>query len=373
MTIDSKRRLKVALVHDYLQWHGGAERVLESFHKIWPEAPVYTSVYNSESMPEAYKSWDIRTSFMQRLPFWSKFLKHYSFLYPMAFEQFDFSGYDLVISSSAGFAKGIITRPGTVHVAYTHTPPRFQWGYETTTRLKLNKFYTNIILPPIDNYLRIWDQCAAKRVDYFVSNSREVQKRISKIYRRESKIIFPPVNISQFKKSESKSGDYYVTIGRLERYKNFDLIIEAFNSLGSGYKLKIIGGGSDENYLRSLAKSNIEFMGRVSDEELANLLSNAKAFVYAAEEDFGIAMAESLAAGTPVIAYKKAGALEIVEEKKSGLFFDELSVKSISSTITKFNSMKFDRDYCKKQSEKFSEERFKGEVLDFIKEIKELN
>ena len=177
---NEKRKLKIALVHDYLQWHGGAERVLKALHQIWPEAPVFTSVYNENAMPEEYKSWDIQTSFMQKLPGWGKFLKHYSFLYPLAFEQFDFSEYDVVISSSAGFAKGIITKPETCHIAYTHTPPRFQWGYETATRSKLNSVYRDIILPPIDNYLRIWDQCAAKRVDYFISNSQEVQKRIKK-------------------------------------------------------------------------------------------------------------------------------------------------------------------------------------------------
>ncbi len=364
-----KQKLKVALVHDYLQWHGGAEKVLEALHEIWPDAPVYTSVYNPDTMPDLYKSWDIRTSFMQKLPWWSKFLKHYSFLYPMAFEQFDFSEYDLVISSSAGFAKGIITRPETTHIAYTHTPPRFQWGYATATREKLNGFYTNWILPPIDNYLRIWDQCAAKRVDYFVCNSREVQKRIKKIYRQDSTVINPPVEFERFADHESKKENYFVTIGRLERYKNFDLLIKAFNKLGLDYKLKIIGGGSDEAYLRSLAHSNIEFMGRASDDDLTKLLCNAKAFIYAAEEDFGIVMAESLAAGTPIVAYGKAGALEIVEENKTGVFFKDLSEESIASAIHNFEKMEFDLEYCKKQAQRFSKERFKNEIKNFVSKL----
>lgn len=362
-------KLKIALVHDYLQWHGGAEKVLEALHEIWPEAPVYTSVYNPDTMPAFYKSWDIRTSFMQKLSWWSKFLKQYSFLYPMAFEQFDFSEYDIVISSSAGFAKGIITRPETIHIAYTHTPPRFQWGYVTSTREKLSKIYTNWILPPIDNYLRIWDQCAAKRVDYFVCNSREVQKRIQKIYRQDSTIINPPVEFNRFADCNFEKQNFYITIGRLERYKNFDLLIKTFNKLGPEYKLRIIGGGSDEDYLRSLANSNIEFMGRASDDDLTRLLCSAKAFIFAAEEDFGIVMAESLAAGTPVIAYGKAGALEIVEENKTGVFFDNLTEESIVEAINKFEGLQLDFDYCKGQTEKYSKERFKDEIFDFVSKL----
>lgn len=359
------KNLKIALVHDYLQWYGGAEKVLEALHEIWPDAPVYTSVYNPETMPENLKTWDIRTSFMQKLPRRGRFLKYYSFLYPLAFEQFDFSEYDVVISSSAGFAKGIITKPETCHIAYTHTPPRFQWGFQTSTREKLGQIYTKIILPPIDNYLRIWDQCAAERVDSFIANSREVQKRIQKIYKKDSEIIYPPVDFERFSNcADIKKEDYFVTISRLERYKRIDLLISACNKLG--LRLRIIGEGADRQYLESLAGPTIEFSGRLKDEDLIKSICGAKAFLFAADEDFGIVIVEALAAGIPVIALGKGGALEIIDNKKTGEFFYDQSVGSLINALKNFDKKDYKKEDCKKAAQRFSKQLFKKKITAFV-------
>ncbi len=361
--------MKIALVHDYLVQYGGAERVLECFTELFPYAPIYTLVYDQEAMHGVFANKDIRTSFIQKIPWARKKHRLFPQLMPMAIEQFDFSQYDIVLSDSSSYAKGIITGPETLHISYIHTPMRYAW--DDCQKYTSDFYFPALIkklVPFVMNYIRIWDRVSIERVDKIIANSNFVARRIKKYYKKDSLVIHPPVNIRQFHLS-SKQEDYFLMVGRLLAYKRHDIAIEAFNQLG--LKLKIIGRGPELTKLKKMAKSNIEFLGRVDDEKLANYYAKCQAFIFPQEEDFGIVAMEALAAGRPVIAYHGGDIPEHLEEGKTGLFFEKQANRDIAEAVKKFQTLTFDPTYIRRQAEKFDREVFKAKILQYVME--ELN
>jgi glycosyltransferase involved in cell wall biosynthesis len=354
--------MRIALVHEYLNQFGGAERMLLNLSAIFPDAPIYTLFYDKKSTGGVFEGLDIRTSFLQKLPFIKKYHRGFPLLMPFAIEQFDFKNFDTVISISASFAKGIITGPETKHICICLTPPRFLWdgSQKFVEDFGYPKLIKNI-LPPFITYLRIWDREASFRVDEFWAISDFIKKRIKKYYFKDSEIIYPPVNISKFYIS-NKLDDYFLMVGRLVGYKRFDLGVKVFNKLK--LPLKIVGMGPELKKLKKIANNNIEFLGLVSDDQLAYIYSKAQALIFPQEEDFGIVPLEAMASGRPVIAYKSGGALETVIEGKTGLFFEEQTVDSLFYAIKNFDSNKFNPNICRAQAEKFDVEVFKKKLLD---------
>ena len=285
------------------------------------------------SVDPAFRSLDIRTSFMQRFPFVKRHHQPYLPFYPIAFEQFDLSAYDLVISDSSAFAKGVITRPDALHISYCHTPMRFAWSYESYVARERVGGLSRMALAPMMNWLRMWDVTTAARVDYFIANSPAVAARIAKYYRRESVYIPPPVDTSRFTVSR-KRGDYFLIISRLIPYKRIDLAVEAFTKIGA--PLRIVGSGRDEKELRAMAGRNITFLGRLSDQEAREQLAGCRAFIFPGEEDFGIAPVEAQAAGKPVIAYGAGGALASVLPGQTGVFFQQQTPQALANAVTNF-------------------------------------
>lgn len=356
--------MRIALVHDHLIQEGGAEKVLEIFQEIWPTAPTFTLLYDDKKLGHLFKGKDIRTSFLQK---WPGALKHYQWflpIMPVATESYDLMQYDVVISSSSAMAKGIITRTNTLHFCYCHTPTRYLWSdtHRYIEELKYNKIIKKFI-PPILTRLRMWDQLAAQRVDYYIANSKDVAGRISKYYRRDSTVIHPPVRTNQFKIAD-KIGNYYLTGGRLVAYKKFDLTIEAFNRLG--IPLKIFGEGPELSRLKAMAKDNITFVGKVDQKKLAELYGQAIAFIHPQIEDLGITPIESMASGRPVIAFAAGGACETVVEGKTGRFFDEQTWEALADTVVRFKTEEFDPRIIKQYAEKFSVDNFKNEIKNFV-------
>jgi glycosyltransferase involved in cell wall biosynthesis len=284
---------------------------------------------------------------------------------PMAIEEFDFSDFDIVLSDSSSFAKGIITRPETLHISYVHTPMRYAWDdcQKYTRDFGLPKIIEKAV-PFMMNTVRVWDRVSSDRVDKYIANSNFVARRIKKYYNKNATIINPPVNTNNFFLDLKNSGDYYLMVGRLIAYKKHDIAVEAFNKLG--LPLKIIGRGPELKSLKKRAKNNIEFLGRVDDDELATYYARAKAFIFPQEEDFGIVAIEAMAAGRPIIAYRGGDIVEHVEDKKMGIFFDEQTPDALSKVIKEFEKYKFDSYYIKKQSEKFDREIFKRKIKDYI-------
>ncbi len=356
--------MRVALVHDYLNQYGGAERVLEAFVEIFPRAPIYTLIYDKKRTGYAFEKCRIKTSFLQKLPFIKNHHRPFLFLMPLAIEQFDLSKYDLVLSDSASYAKGVILKPQTFHICYCHTPTRYAWD---DSHKYINEFgypsIFKIFIPPLINYIRLWDRQAADRVDKFIANSYFVAQRIKKYYGREVEIIPPPVKTNLFYISE-KIDDYFLAVGRFLPYKRFDLIINSFNALK--LPLKIIGDGPQASYLKKIAKTNIEFVGLVSDDKLREYYAHCQALIFPQEEDFGIVALEAMASGRPVIAYRGGGAVETIKEGKTGIFFDKQSVQSLIEAVRYFQKMKFQSSLIRQEALKFDKERFKKRIKEFI-------
>ncbi|MCS7288103.1 MAG: glycosyltransferase [Roseiflexus sp.] len=357
--------MRVALIHDYLNQYGGAERVLEALHDLFPTAPIYTSIYDPHAMPAAYRSWDIRPSWMQRLPAWRRLFRAYVLLYPLAFESFDLSAYDLLISSSSAFAKGIIPRPDAVHICYCHTPMRFAW--RTSDYLAREGFgavrRAALTLPLA--LLRMWDVISAQRVDAFIANSRIVARRIRRYYRREAVVVPPPVDLPPF--CETLPGAYFLAGGRLIPYKRLDLAVQACTRLR--LPLKIFGDGRDRARLHAMAGPTIEFLGWVSEAERRALFAGCRAFIFPGEEDFGIAPLEAMAAGRPVIAYGAGGALETVVEGVTGRFFHEQTVEALMEAIVATLTERYDARAIRRHAEQFGRETFLERMRLLIEEI----
>lgn len=358
--------MKLALVHDYLTNEGGAEKVLEVLQSTFPNSPIYTLIYDQKKFGKFFNAQKIRTSFIQYLPFAKRSLAWYLPLMPAATESYDLSEFDVVISSSSAFAKGVITKPGTTHFCYCHTPTRYLWSetHNYLKNLKIN-FLIKKILPISLSKLRQWDRLAADRVDYFIANSKEVQKRIKKYYGRDSVVIYPPVETNKFSISH-KIENYFLTGGRLVPYKRFDLTVETFNRLG--IKLKIFGDGPNFNELRKKARPNIEFLGHINDKQKIELLKNCLAFIHPQVEDFGITAVEAMASGRPVIAYNAGGALETVIDGQTGKFFNEQSWEALADVIIRFKPENFNPQFIKQHAANFDTKIFKQKILNYIKE-----
>ncbi|OGZ35398.1 MAG: hypothetical protein A3A94_00435 [Candidatus Portnoybacteria bacterium RIFCSPLOWO2_01_FULL_43_11] len=399
--------LKVALVHDYLVRFGGAERVVLALRKIFPEAPIYTLLYDEKKMGGFFRGAEIRTSFLQKFP---KFLrKHYQVLAPLmpsAVETLDLREFDLVISSSSAFSKGLVLRPKTVHVCYCHNPTRFLWDYSHEYQSRWPSLKKILF-----HYLRLWDKSAANRVDYFLANSKITALRIKKYYGREAKVIYPPVGMATRQMSsgsvnfpqrgkftrglrslvalsdtmparsasvpegilpslqEQSSVEYFLIVSQLTPYKRIDLAIEAFNKLE--LPLVIIGEGKDRKRLESLAKENIKFLGFLPDEIISQYYQNCAAFIFSGEDDFGLAPVEAMSFGKPVLAYRAGGATETILEGMTGEFFDDLASESLADGVRrlKMNLKNYSPLVIKKRAEKFSEERFEKEIVEFADKI----
>ena len=354
--------MKVALVYDRVNKWGGAERVMLALHKIFPDAPLYTSVHNKEKA-----SWssvfDVRTSFVQNLPFAKSSHELYASLMPMAFESFNFDQYDLVISVTSEAAKGIITKPNTFHISYVLTPTRYLWsGYKDYFRNEITKFLSTY---PI-LYLRKWDLIASCRPDKLIAISEDVKKRIKKYYKRDSQIIFPP--ILPFKEkiiTKKNKEEFYLVVSRLVYYKRIDLAIKTFNKLG--FKLKIVGVGGEEESLKAIAKENIEFLGNLTDDKLSFYYKNCTALIFPGKEDFGLVMAEAQSFGKPVIAYKKGGALDIIKNGVTGEFFDKQTEESLTGALKKSLNKSYNSKLCMENAKRFSYANFKKQILREIK------
>lgn len=350
--------MRIALVHDYLNQYGGAERVLECFMDMYPDAPVYTAIADLDKLPRRFKEADVRTSFIQDIPFSRKHYKKMLSLFPLAMEQLDMRGFDLVLSSSSAFAKGVITTSEQVHVCYCHTPMRYVWDlYHQYVKEIRNPVFKKA-LPVILHKIRIWDQLNAQRVDHFISNSLNVSRRIQKYYRRESHVVHPPVGFSHLLSTlPSNSDHFFLIVSRLIPYKKIDLVIEACNQLQ--LPLVIIGDGYDRPRLQELAGPSVQLLGFQPDEVIQNYYAQCKGFILAGEEDFGITPLEAQAHGKPVIAFGKGGALETVIEGKTGLFFKEQSVESLMQALQNFNEANFNSYQIRNHAHTFNEDRFK--------------
>ncbi len=359
--------MRVAIVHDWLNQYGGAERVLEALHALYPDAPVYAAMYSPPVMPPAYRTWDIRTSFMQRLPGVIRHHQVYLLLYPRAVESYDLSGYDLVLSSSSAFALGAIAAPHAPHVCYCHTPMRFGWNYDEYVRHERIPAVLRELLRPGIRRIREWDRRAAGRVDDFIANSRNVAGRIARFYGRESTMIPPPVDVSRFRPVDpAEVGDYYLVLSRLIPYKRIDVAVRAFAHLDR--PLWVAGDGRARADLEAIASPNVRFLGRVPDADVPGLYAHCRAFIFPGEEDLGITPLEAMAAGRPVIAYAAGGALETVIEGQTGVFFREQTPEALAEAVREFETQKFDPAASRRQAERFDIASFQARVRAFVDE-----
>lgn len=356
--------MKIAIVHDYLIKLGGAERVLENILKIWPNAPVYTSVYSEKGTNGRFKKYDIRTTYLQYFPFSRSKYWLYLYLMPKAMERLNLSEYDLILSESHSFAKGITKRPDALHICYCHTPTRYLWldSREHITQSGYHPLVKKIV-PNLMNKMRRWDLSAADRVDDFIANSENAHNRIAKVYKRDSSVIHPPVD-AEFFHSTRKPADYFLYVSRLEPHKSAEIAILAFNKLG--LPLKIAGTGSMENKLKAMAKPNIEFLGRVDDNKLRDLFSGALALIFPQEEDFGIVPLEAMACERPIIAYNKGGALETVVEGVTGTFFSQPTANSLTLAVIKFKPDKYNPKLIRTHAKKFDQAVFQREIKEYV-------
>ncbi len=358
--------MKVAIVHDFLSQYGGAEKVIEVFNELFPDAPIFTPIYVQNKLPPIFKEMNIKTSFMQKFPLLDKHFKKYLIFYPKAIESFDLSNYDLVLSSSSSFSKGAIKSKNACHICYCYTPMRYVWDYKHYIEKEDFSKPVLKILPYVIKKLKKWDINTINRVDYYIAISNYIKDRINKCYNRDSIVIYPPVNVKNFKIS-NKIEDYFLIVSRLNAYKNIDLVIDAFNDLG--LHLKIAGTGPHRKTLERIVKNkNIEFLGRLSDTELIEVYSRCQAYIFPGKEDFGITAVEAQASGRPVIAYADGGALETVIDGVTGLFFKENSKNSLIDTIKKFLKMEdnFTSSKIVENASRFDTDIFKKNIMDFI-------
>ncbi|HEY4643818.1 MAG TPA: glycosyltransferase [Bacteroidota bacterium] len=346
---------RIALVHDWLTGMRGGEKCLEVLCELFPAATLFTLLRRPNSTSTSIERMEIRTSFIHDLPLSQSLYRYYLPLFPTAIEQFDLRGYDMVVSLSHCVAKGIRPPPDALHVCYCFTPMRYVWDqYELYFGKGRGGFFTPLVAPFVARSLRTWDVASSSRVDHFVAISKHVQSRIRRYYRRESSVIYPPVDVSAFSLSE-KDGGYYLIVSALVPYKRIDLAIEAFNRTSE--RLVIVGGGPDEWRLKSRAGKNIEFVGNVSAPELPPYYENCRAFIFPGEEDFGITAVEAQACGKPVIAYARGGALETVMAtgaNRTGVFFDDPTVESLNQALREFQSMKFRPTMIRRNAERFA-------------------
>lgn len=364
--------MKIAIVHDWLTNMGGAENLIINFHEIYPEAPIYTSIYNPDKLDNRLKNIDVRTSFIQKKKKKITNHKRYFPLMPMAFENMNLNEFDVILSSSTCCAKGVIPRPGALHICYCNTPMRYAWEKREDYVKDTGKLKRKLI-GILTHYMRIWDVTSSNRVDYFIANSTAVQQRIKNYYRRDSVVINPAVRCNLFNISDIDK-DYYFIVSRLVSYKKFDLAVQACKELNK--KLIIIGDGPEKENLQHLANNNenIKFLGRQDDNEVQKYMSECKAFLFPGEEDFGITPVEAMACGRPVIAYGRGGVLDTVIDGKTGVLFENQTVDDLKNAILKFENMSFSKQEIRNHALKFDESEFKKKIQYFIEEkMKENN
>ncbi len=359
--------MKLALAHDHLFQSGGAENILHEFSQLYPQAPIYTLIHNRHQS-KYFEQARIITSYLQRLPASQQYFKYLLPLMPNAWERFDFSDFDVVLSSSSAFVKGIITSPKTIHISYCHSPTRYLWSDSLRYLQELP------LIEPAKSYLyhvltrlRVWDQAAASRVDYFIANSNYIADRIQKYYRRPSVVIYPPVPTKNFSLS-AKQDKFYLLVSRLRPYKRVDIAIKAFNALR--LPLYIIGSGEEMQRLRRLAKPNITFLGELADQERNAFLSRCQALIHPQEEDFGITAVEAMASGRPVIAYNRGGACESILPGVTGIFFSEQNWEALADSVIRFRVNDFDPLIIRQHAETFDSSIFQKKITEFIAQAK---
>ncbi|QQR54862.1 glycosyltransferase [Candidatus Peregrinibacteria bacterium] len=362
---------KVAFVHDFLLRPGGAERVLKVLMELYPEAPVYTLLYDEKKMGHLFPRERVKTSYLQKFPRFLPGMHKLLFpLMPGAMERLDFSDYDVVVSSSSAYAHGVVTNLETRHICYYHSPMRYAWDY-THQYLKEQQLgmIGESVVSGLLHEVRMWDYLAAKRVDLKLANSKTVQDRIRKYYREDSLVIHPPVDTERFRPHKKNEG-YFLIVSQLTKYKRIDLAVELFNRIGK--RLVIIGQGPDAKRLQSMAANNIDFLGYKSDDVTKEYFENCRAFIFPGEEDFGIAPVEAMACGKPVLAYRKGGLTETMIEGVTGEFFNELSVESMEAGLTQLliHEKEFDAEKIAKHAQQFSEKAFKKAMKSMIEHAK---
>ena len=361
--------MKKALIHDWFSTYAGAEKCVESFTNIWDDFEIYSLIdfLSGTDRDKILKGKRAHTSFIQKLPFARDKYRNYLPLFPLAIEQFDLSGYDVVLSSSHAVAKGVLTHSNQLHIAYVHTPIRYAWDlyHQYLRESGLDRGLKGVLAKYFLHKIRLWDASTANRVDHYVANSRYIAYRIQKTYGKSSDVIYPPVDVDKFTLREAKE-EFYLTASRMVPYKKIDLIVEAFSQTDK--KLFVIGDGPDMAKIKSKAGKNIELLGFASDETMADLMGRAKAFVFAAEEDFGITPVEAQACGTPVICFGRGGARETVRDGESGLYFMEQNAKELLAAVAKFeqNYDKFEPVKIRENSLKFSRARFEAEIKSYV-------
>ena len=356
--------MRVAIVHDYLNQSGGAERVVAELHRIFPQAPIYTTIVDRSSLWPTLRDADIRTSWMQRLPGLRRHFKAYLPLFPRAIESFDLQAYELIISSSSAFAKGALARPGATHVCYCHTPMRFGWDYDGYMERAGHSAVVRALLPPLIRGLREWDRRSADRPHHYVANSSVTAGRILRFYGRPSTIVPPPVDLARFE-LDPKDDDYYLVVSRLNGYKRVDLAVRAFN--GFGRPLVVVGDGPVRKSLERLADKNVRFVGRLPDHDVAQAYARCRALILPGEEDFGITPLEANASGRPVVAFKSGGALDTVVDGETGIFFTEQTVSGLRSAVLECERIPWRKERLRSHAERFAPDVFAGRILDVVR------
>lgn len=356
--------MRLALVHDWLNQVGGAEDVLAELVRLYPQAPIYTSIYWREKMPAAWKAWDIHPLWLDRLPGIHAHHQPYLPLYPVAFGGLKLSGYDVVLTNKSGFCHGVQVAPGTRHICYCLAPTRYVWQYDAYAARERLGGTLRRLLRPLLNILKHWDYAAAQRVDHFIAISSEVQARIRHFYNRESVIIYPPVDAAERFAPSNRVDDYYLVVSRLIPYKRIDLAVEACTRLG--LPLLVAGTGRDRERLESLAGPTVRFLGRVPDADLPDLMARCHTFIFPGLEDFGIAPVQAQAAGRPVIAYRGGGALDTVLPGITGEFFDDQTVGSLVTTLQSFDTHRYSPAAIRAHALKFDARVFRQQLTTFI-------
>ena len=357
--------MKIAIVHDHLNQFGGAERVVSALHEIYPLDPIFTSIFDERKLPDVFQRMDIRTSFMQNLPFIFDLFKFYLPFYPRAFEGFDLGEYDVILSSSSAWAKGVKKKKGQLHICYCYTPMRFVWRYDDYVKRENFGPLVRSVLPLVLEPVKKWDLATARGVDHFIAISRTVAERIQRTYGRESAIIYPPVECDLFRPS-ALDRDHFLVVSRLNPYKRVDIVVEAFNRLE--LPLLIIGDGPDRKNLEKMARPNIEFLGRQGDEALGRHLAECRALVFAGEEDFGIVPVEAMSCGRPVIAFRAGGARETVVEGETGVFFDRQTPEDLMAAVKRLQFVRFDKKKIRAHALKFDKKVFQEKMREFVEE-----
>ncbi len=354
----------LALVHDWLNQVGGAEDVLIELKRLFPAAPVYTSIYAPDNMPDVMRGWDIRTNWLDRLPGIHDHHQPYLPLYPIGFAGTDLRGYDLVFSNKSGFCHGVKPPPGVPHICYCLAPTRYVWMTDAYLDREGMGEAATLAMKPMLAVLRRWDYAAAQRVTHFIAISTEIRERIRRFYHRESTIIFPPVDTARFLPNGKPSEPFYLVLSRLIPYKRIDLAIAACNKLGA--RLVIAGDGRDRAALEAMAGPTVEFLGRVSDASAEDLMARCRAFLFPGLEDFGITPLQAQAAGRPVIAYGAGGALDTVLPGRTGELFPSQTVDALAAALSAFDLSLYDPAVCRANAQRFSAERFRREIAAFV-------